>query len=177
MKLPLPLDNCPSLCHTEQMQIETFYSGPIITRKKATLLKQASYFTGVPCIYGHIDQRTIRHGDCRRCKYLRKEKKKPRYSDEEIKLLLKQNRPKIYDVHHKGTPAFMKNKIMQEKPKLQICEICSSETKIVFDHCHKTGKFRGWICSSCNSALGFAYDNINILKAMITYLEKQEKTA
>lgn len=40
------------------------------------------------------------------------------------------------------------------------------------DHCHETGKFRGYICDYCNNALGRAKDNIKTLKNLIRYLEK-----
>lgn len=55
------------------------------------------------------------------------------------------------------------------------CEICGGKNwkrAMQFDHCHKTGKFRGWICSSCNVVLGLVKDNQEILKAMIEYLAK-----
>ena len=57
------------------------------------------------------------------------------------------------------------------RPKPLFCEICNEKrNRIVFDHDHKTGKFRGWICNTCNSALGFVDDNPNILKRMLEYL-------
>lgn len=52
------------------------------------------------------------------------------------------------------------------------CEICGNGGKIVFDHDHATGKFRGWICHSCNVALGAAKDNPAILQAQMRYLLK-----
>lgn len=57
------------------------------------------------------------------------------------------------------------------------CDICGThekdlKRKLSFDHDHKTGKFRGWLCGSCNSGLGYARDSIEILKAMIDYLQK-----
>lgn len=58
----------------------------------------------------------------------------------------------------------------REKPEL--CELCDRDGKIVFDHCHKTGKFRGWICYRCNNALGSVSDQISILMKMIEYLKK-----
>ncbi len=63
------------------------------------------------------------------------------------------------------------------RPRPNICEICSRTPKasrpfIMFDHCHKTGKFRGWICDSCNKALGHVEDSPEILQKMIIYLEK-----
>ncbi len=58
----------------------------------------------------------------------------------------------------------------RKKPKK--CDICKQTGKINFDHCHKSGKFRGWICWNCNTAIGHAKDNPAILKRMIKYLNK-----
>jgi hypothetical protein len=55
------------------------------------------------------------------------------------------------------------------------CEICGNKDRIVFDHDHKTGEFRGWICSFCNCALGYAKDDIKRLKLMIKYLQRNGK--
>jgi len=38
------------------------------------------------------------------------------------------------------------------------------------DHCHDSGKIRGLLCRSCNTLLGNAKDNIDILKRAIDYL-------
>ncbi len=51
------------------------------------------------------------------------------------------------------------------------CEVCQSTEKIVVDHCHKTGQFRGVLCHKCNVVLGFAEDNAPRLAGLITYLE------
>jgi hypothetical protein len=58
------------------------------------------------------------------------------------------------------------------RPRPQTCEICNATGKICFDHDHKTGKFRGWICENCNRALGHAKDNPEILYRMSEYLRK-----
>ena len=42
------------------------------------------------------------------------------------------------------------------------------------DHCHKTGKLRGWICQHCNNTLSGAHDSKRTLKNLIEYLEKHE---
>ncbi len=44
------------------------------------------------------------------------------------------------------------------------------------DHCHESGRFRGWLCSACNSALGHAKDSPHHLQAAIAYLEKHRAT-
>jgi len=58
------------------------------------------------------------------------------------------------------------------RPKPEYCEVCGSNGRICFDHCHNTGKFRGWICEQCNVLLGFAKDDIVRLQSLISYLQK-----
>ena len=40
-----------------------------------------------------------------------------------------------------------------------LCEICGREPppkrRLSLDHCHTTGKFRGWLCPACNTGMGF----------------------
>lgn len=68
------------------------------------------------------------------------------------------------------------------RPRATNCEICGrshvigkrGEGKLCFDHDHKTGKARGWLCTNCNKAIGLAQDDINILAAMISYLERHK---
>ena len=43
--------------------------------------------------------------------------------------------------------------------------------KFDVDHCHKSGKVRGLLCTCCNRALGLVNDNLRTLKSMIRYLE------
>jgi len=57
------------------------------------------------------------------------------------------------------------------------CEVCglmgkSFKKGLHYDHNHRTGKFRGWLCIKCNMALGMVGDNINILEKLIVYLKK-----
>lgn len=40
------------------------------------------------------------------------------------------------------------------------------------DHCHRTGKIRGLLCSGCNQALGNLNDDISRIKALLAYLER-----
>lgn len=56
------------------------------------------------------------------------------------------------------------------RPKPSHCECCGDPAKLVFDHCHTTGKFRGWICQQCNHALGHVRDDPVRLSKLITYL-------
>jgi hypothetical protein len=56
------------------------------------------------------------------------------------------------------------------------CFCCGVEgiTILMLDHCHKTGDFRGWLCHGCNSALGHAKDNPQLLRTLADYLEKHQ---
>lgn len=66
---------------------------------------------------------------------------------------------------------------MAGRPKSSTCEICgvaedgTRATQIMFDHCHATGRFRGWICHRCNVALGYIKDNVQVARRIVAYLE------
>lgn len=55
-----------------------------------------------------------------------------------------------------------------------VCAICGKpemmHKQLVVDHDHKTGKVRGLLCTNCNKALGNAFDDVGVLRNMITYL-------
>ena len=56
------------------------------------------------------------------------------------------------------------------------CAICKHEVdkRLSVDHCHKTGKVRGLLCSSCNFILGHADDSIEVLFNAIEYLKNAQ---
>ena len=43
--------------------------------------------------------------------------------------------------------------------------------RLVGDHCHTTGRFRGIICDNCNVAMGLTGDNPLLLRALADWLE------
>ncbi len=53
------------------------------------------------------------------------------------------------------------------------CQICKNADKVLaLDHCHSTGKLRGFICSECNLGLGKFKDSLHILAAAQAYLRE-----
>lgn len=52
------------------------------------------------------------------------------------------------------------------------CVICgdTQDQQLAIDHNHDTGEFRGILCTSCNSVLGLAGDNPEILDRASDYL-------
>lgn len=58
------------------------------------------------------------------------------------------------------------------KPEPGYCPICNDFTeKWVLDHDHVTQQFRGWLCNSCNTALGKFKENVLILEKAIKYIQ------
>ena len=62
-----------------------------------------------------------------------------------------------------------------------LCAICNGEgflmdptkhrTKLVVDHCHKTGVVRGLLCHNCNRALGLFKDDPKAMTNAVSYVE------
>lgn len=56
------------------------------------------------------------------------------------------------------------------------CEVCGTPVgfRIHLDHCHKTGKFRGFLCGKCNQTIGFADESEEVLLALVEYVRKHK---
>lgn len=58
-----------------------------------------------------------------------------------------------------------------------VCEICArgptkGMTALTTDHCHETNSFRGWLCHTCNRAIGMLGDDLAGLMRAVRYLER-----
>jgi len=67
------------------------------------------------------------------------------------------------------------------RPKPDRCEVCgalgsSFKKGLCLDHNHKTNKFRGWLCTNCNTVLGLVHEDTTRMKALIKYLNVSDKT-
>ena len=72
-----------------------------------------------------------------------------------------------------GSTKIMKKMNIKRPPLGTPCYCCkSTKSVLVFDHCHTSGTFRGWLCHSCNTAIGKLGDNIEGLQNAIRYLER-----
>lgn len=63
------------------------------------------------------------------------------------------------------------------RPRPNACECCGGPPTtrykvIALDHDHQTGKFRGWLCHKCNTAIGLLGDNFEGVMRALTYLAK-----
>jgi hypothetical protein len=64
------------------------------------------------------------------------------------------------------------------RPRPDRCEVCDEVSGrgsgVVFDHCHETGKPRGWLCGRCNIGLGMLRDSPSLLRKLAEYLETHQ---
>lgn len=84
---------------------------------------------------------------------------------------------KSYNREYARLKHLRKTEELAGRAKPDVCEICGGGGKICFDHNHKTGKFRGWICQNCNTALGHARDNVETFQRLIAYLQADNLTS
>ena len=56
--------------------------------------------------------------------------------------------------------------------KCAICGALKGKRNHALDHDHKTGKFRGILCTACNLGLGMFRDDTRLLLLAIDYLNK-----
>ena len=62
--------------------------------------------------------------------------------------------------------------LISQRHMCAICGISQSKLKnlLSVDHCHKTGKVRGLLCSTCNWAIGAFKDDVNVILRAHDYL-------
>jgi len=109
------------------------------------------------------------HTRTRKYRSLNKEKLNKRQRDN-----LTPEKRKVFKVKSKyGITIEEYNKMFNtQKGCCFICKIHQTnlKKKLFIDHNHETGKVRGLLCGHCNSAIGFAKENIDILNNIINYL-------
>lgn len=71
-----------------------------------------------------------------------------------------------------GERLLAKREAIAGRPRPDACELCGElHGRVVWDHCHATGSFRGWLCDRCNKVLGLVYDSPGLLRDLARYLE------
>jgi hypothetical protein len=62
------------------------------------------------------------------------------------------------------------------RPRPELCDACGGPPdkgkSLHYDHCHRHGHFRGWICRDCNLILGYAKDEPARLLKLIAYIKR-----
>lgn len=153
-----------------------------ISREEAISARLGKFYTGVPRKHGHLAERYIGDragGSCAKCI---SERFKARYnSDSSFRDKAKERTRRRWatdeEFRARQTAAKNRKRGMPKpvRPQPWACEMCgriAGEKALHLDHCHETGKFRGWLCSQCNTGLGLLGDSIARLNAAVVYLEK-----
>jgi hypothetical protein len=124
---------------------------------KCNLMKKLSEYSGNTsgCDAFDKDGYRLRRPECKNCT-----KKASKGKNDAIKVA------KSLGIPHKA-------------PEDTKCALCGNLPKkgdeLVFDHCHKTNTFRGYLHNSCNRSLGALGDDVKSLIRAINFLNMYEK--
>lgn len=104
------------------------------------------------------------YGSCKSC------------TDKRTKQWQKDNRNKVREYNLKSKYNLSTEEFKQmfeaQEGKCAICQTTDpGKANFCVDHCHTTGKVRGLLCDSCNTALGKFNDDITRIQNAISYLE------
>ena len=88
-------------------------------------------------------------------------------------------RPECKECYNYQQSLYFKLRKGQTAPEIGTpCECCGDSTSVLhWDHDHKTGEHRGWICSNCNTGIGKLGDNVEGVLQGLNYLVKAGKVS
>jgi hypothetical protein len=138
-----------------------------ISRKDARDKGLKRYFTGVSCVHGHRSERNVSTAQCLAC-MRQKDALRRAGGDPDLKKV------KSREKHLKHSYGItIADYMAMAEAQGNRCAICQNiGLDLAVDHCHKSDKVRGLLCIPCNSILGYAKDNEQILQLAINYLTK-----
>lgn len=161
-----------------------FYSGPIVLIQEAERRGLKRYFTGKVCRNGHVAERYISTWRCIVCTTNRvldwqnrnPEKKRLKQKRYEARHPQRQLEASRRDHETARQRLAKKRAQIAGRPRPTTCDIChKADIKIVWDHCHEKGTFRGWLCNRCNKVLGMGEDLPALFRKMADYLERDQR--
>ena len=133
-----------------------------------------NHFDGKPCKKCHATLRYKSNNACVACEKkrwrtpeYRKQHRRNQSSDEYKK--------KRQEYKYRYLYGLTKEEVIEMRAEQNsTCPICMRPTKrFCVDHDHETGKVRGLLCYRCNTGLGLFYDNLDVVKRAVGYLEKK----
>ncbi len=82
----------------------------------------------------------------------------------------KRNKNKYFKIKYNITLLEYDKMVEEQENK---CAICHLVKPLYIDHNHKTGQIRKLLCNNCNTLIGFANEDTQILNDAITYLRQE----
>jgi hypothetical protein len=146
----------------------------LVTKQQARDSGLKHYFTGKPCSRGHVAKRHLT-GTCVECGKIALAAWTARNPEKTRERLARYYAAHPERVKAASVRSWRKRAGIPEaeRPNPGACELCSaSGRQMHLDHDHTTGKFRGWLCSSCNRAFGMLGDTIAGLEKALDYLRR-----
>lgn len=151
------------------------------------------YYTGKPCVHGHICKRYVRCGGCVECSkaasmaysrspsgvaYRKRWRSQPHIRKKEREYSHRYSKRYHYGLEWED----FERMLNEAGHKCQICKQSlianhsRSEGKksnaACVDHCHETKSVRGILCNRCNRAIGLLGDDPQILDRAAAYLRR-----
>lgn len=127
-------------------------------RQRAIKARRSTYKNGTDCPRGHENpRRIVRTGYCLECNNADGRKWNAKNPEKRL----------AFTRAHAGLP-------LPTRPDPGSCECCRRipNHTLRLDHDHETGKFRGWLCSGCNTGLGNLGDNLRAVLRALAYLRR-----
>lgn len=118
------------------------------------------------CFAWHYKSKGIRRSQCKTCRNLY-EKVKGREEHRKTK-----RKDYVLNKTYSLSLEEYNDMLVKQQGVCQICLRPPINRALAVDHCHKTGKIRGLLCGSCNTALGSMQDNPDRLRQAALYLER-----
>lgn len=111
-----------------------------------------------------------------RCKKCHKAKTKQYAKDNPhivAKCRTKEHNRKYNLLKYKLTPENYDELYDKQQGKCLVCGKHQSlfKRRLVVDHNHMTGKVRGLLCNTCNCALGYVKESVEVLEGLIKYVK------
>ncbi len=87
------------------------------------------------------------------------------------------NRKTLLKRHYGITPEQYEDYKRMFDAQNGLCAICGrgpsrGRRHLDVDHCHKTLRVRGLLCTPCNQGLGHFFESVDVLMSAVSYLEK-----
>lgn len=154
-------------------------------RKPGPPQDPAKQYQGKPCRHGHSGMRYKANNTCVTCttkqsrnayrKVMLDPVRHARYKAKSLALFYRNyDQRKAYALAHRRKAAGLPAPTRPVPPVCESCSRASPKLALNLDHCHVSGKFRGWLCAACNRGLGLLGDTEQALLNALAYVRRSQ---